>query len=87
MLVDVLHIAHFLKRFVLVSLPNHGCSMISVAGVRFSLLLYLCIVGKDFGMLSSRSVSGSFRLGPYFLKTCLADFSLYFLAKVFASDS
>lgn len=49
MLEEVLQMAHFLNRLVLVNLPYQDCPIRSVAGVRFSTLLYLCIVGKDLG--------------------------------------
>ena len=87
MLAELLHSTHFLKRFVFVSLPYHVWSRISKGWLKVSFTLYLCIVGKDLGTFISVPVSGSFRYGPNFLKACLADFNLNFLASVFASDS
>jgi hypothetical protein len=84
---EVLHITHFLNKFVLVSLSCHDCSKIFVGEVICTLTLYLCIVGKDLGTKISRSVTGSFKRGPNFIKACLADLNLYFLARVFAKDS
>ena len=86
MLADVLHIAHCLKRLVLVSLPYHVCSIMSEGKPMFSFTLYLCMVGRDLGTSNFRSVNGSFRRGPYFLKACLIDFNFNFLASVLASD-
>lgn len=82
---EVLHMAHFLNRFVFVSLPYQDFS--SVGGVMRMFTLYLCIVGKDLGAKNCISVIGSFNRGPNFLKACLTDLSLSFLAKVFARDS
>lgn len=45
------------------------------------------MAGRDLGAIISRSVEGSLRYGPKFLKAKLADLNLNFLARVFASDN
>lgn len=87
MLFVVPHNKHSLNRLVLVNLLYQVCCKIFSVGVRFTLILYWCTVGRDLGANSRRPVSGSSRRGPKRLKAPLAEFNLYFLARVFARES